>query len=311
MRRTVRKALLGLLVLGCTQGNVAPAPVIDPAPLLADIAYLASDELEGRQAGSAGGATARAFVLERFRHLGLEPAFDGYLMPFLYERDGEIVEGVNAAATLRGTDPALADRWFVVSAHYDHLGVRGGVVFNGADDNASGVAALLAIAADLAERPLRRPVLFATFDAEEDGQWGARALVEAPPVALEHLVLAVNLDMLGRDDGGALWAAGTHHHEWLRPPLERAAKRAAVVLRFGHDRPDEPDDWTFASDHAAFHAAGIPFVYFGVEGHPDYHRPTDDVERIDAEFLAGATALVLQALRELDTSLPPGPARPS
>jgi Zn-dependent M28 family amino/carboxypeptidase len=299
--------------LGCRRERAADAvpPSLQPAALLADVTYLASDELEGRLAGSAGGAAARAFVLERFRDLGLEPAFDGFLRPFRFERGGSWVEGVNAVATLRGTDPSLADRWLVVSAHYDHLGVHDGEIFNGADDNASGVAVLLGLAATLAEAPLRRPVLFAAFDAEESGQWGARAFVAEPPAPLDHIAAAVNLDMLGRGDGGALWASGTRHTPSLRPPLERAARGAAIPLRFGHDAPDQPEDWTLSSDHAAFHTAGIPFVYFGVEDHPDYHRPSDDAASIDAAFLSAAGALVLRALHELDAALPPAAAKAS
>lgn len=296
-------ALLALSVTACGREAADRRAAFDADALLRDVTHLAADELAGRLAGSPGAGAARAFVLERFRRLGLAPAYDGYASPFRFERDGEPVEGVNVVAKLDGTDPALAERWLLLSAHYDHLGVRGGEVFNGADDNASGVAALLAVAAALAERPLGRPVLFAAFDAEEPGQWGARSFVSGPPVPLEQVVIAINLDMLGRDDGGALWAAGTHYHPWLRAPLERAAARAPVALRFGHDVPGDPRDWTGDSDHAAFHAAGIPWVYFGVEDHPDYHRPTDDAERIDAEFLAGAASLVLEATRELDVAL--------
>jgi Zn-dependent M28 family amino/carboxypeptidase len=306
MKNAGARSLLALGLLGlaaCGRDPVHRQVGLDPDPLLRDVSYLAGDELAGRLAGSAGAGMARAFVLERFRQLGLAPAYDGFASPFRFDRSGQPVEGVNVVAKLDGTDPALAERWLVLSAHYDHLGVRGGQVFNGADDNASGVAALLAIAAALAERPLGRPVLFAAFDAEEPGQWGARSFVGAPPVPLEQVAIAINLDMLGRGDGGALWAAGTHYRPWLRAPLARAAERATVPLRFGHDVPGTAHDWTTDSDHAAFHAAGIPWVYFGVEDHADYHRPTDDAERIDAEFLAAATALVLEALRELDAAL--------
>jgi Zn-dependent M28 family amino/carboxypeptidase len=300
-----------VVALGCGGESLPEAPRLDPSALLADVRYLASDELQGRRAGSAGGAAARSYVLERLRALDLDPAYDGYLRPFRFPRGGGAAEGVNVVARLRGTDPALAGEHVVITAHYDHLGVRDGEVFNGADDNASGVAALLAVAAELRDRPLRRPVLFALFDAEEEGQWGARSFVAEPPVPFEELALAVNLDMLGRDDGGALWASGTRHHPWLRAPLRRAAERAPVELRFGHDDPAQPEDWTLESDHVAFHAAGIPFVYFGVEDHPDYHRPTDDADRIDAAFLAGAAELVLAALREVDAAPLASPSRTS
>ena len=316
MSRFLRAAALRRWALACAlamaagcgpRGDTREPPLeasLHPARLLADVAFLASDELAGRRTGTSGAAAARAYLLERFRELRLEPAYDGYLQPFRYEHEGRVTEGVNAVAKVDGTDQALAESWIVVSAHYDHLGVVDGVIHNGADDNASGVAAMLGIAAALAERPLRRPVLFAALDAEESDLQGALALVREPPVPLERLALDVNLDMLGRSDGGALWAAGTSLHPWLREPLERAAAHGGVELRFGHDTAGQPEDWTLESDHAAFHVEGIPFVYFGVEDHRDYHRPTDDIERIDEDFLAGSAALVLRALRELDAVLP-------
>src|SRR5690606_8288364 len=105
---------------------------------------------------------------------------------------------------------------------------------------------------------------------------------------------------------GLLWAGGASHTPALRPILERVAARAPVTLRLGHDRPGAPegDDWTQLSDHAAFHGRGIPFVYFGVEDHPDYHRPTDDVERIVPEEFVAAVQTILIGLRELDGALP-------
>jgi len=95
--------------------------------------------------------------------------------------------------------------------------------------------------------------------------------------------------------------------------LESVADRAPLALRLGHDRPDAPegDDWTTQSDHGAFHAAGIPFVYFGVEDHPDYHRPTDDFEAVNPADFVGAARTVLAALRALDAALPlPPPEAP-
>jgi Zn-dependent M28 family amino/carboxypeptidase len=193
----------------------------------------------------------------------------------------------------------------VLTAHYDHVGVREGEIFNGADDNASGAAALLEIARRVAAEPLEHTLVVALLDAEESGSQGARAFVEDPPVALERVALNVNLDMVSRT-AGLLWAGGASHTPSLRPVLERVSAMAPVTLRLGHDRPGAPegDDWTHLSDHAAFHARGIPFVYFGVEDHEDYHRPTDDVERIDPGEYVAAVRTILIGLRELDAALP-------
>ncbi|HET9947311.1 MAG TPA: M28 family peptidase, partial [Longimicrobiales bacterium] len=197
----------------------------------------------------------------------------------------------------------------VLTAHYDHLGVIDGEIYNGADDNASGSAALLELTRAAVAEPLRHTLVVALLDAEEEGSWGAKAFLDDPPVPLESIVLNVNLDMVARTDG-ELWAAGASHTRALRPVLERLAQDALVRLRLGHDRPNAPegDDWTEASDHAAFHELGIPFVYFGVEDHVDYHEPTDDFERIDPGELLAAVRTIHAGLRALDRE-PPLPAR--
>jgi Zn-dependent M28 family amino/carboxypeptidase len=191
----------------------------------------------------------------------------------------------------------------VVTAHYDHLGVRGGQVFNGADDNASGVAALLAVAAQLsADRP-NHSVLFAALDAEELGLRGARALLAKPPVPLEQMAMNVNLDMVARDAGNVLYASGTAHYPFLKPLLSDVA-RPPVVLRFGHDVAGaRGDDWTRDSDHFPFHEAGIPYVYFGVEDEAQHHKATDDADTVTPEFFVGAANTILAAIRKIDSNL--------
>jgi Zn-dependent M28 family amino/carboxypeptidase len=239
----------------------------------------------------------RAWLVERFAAASLDAA----QMPFDL---GDGQEGANVVATVPGTGEGEAV--IVVTAHFDHLGARNGTVYNGADDNASGTAALLALAAELVARPPSNTVMLVALDAEESGLRGARAFVADPPVSLDRIVLNVNLDMLGRSVAGELYAAGTSHYPELRPPLEAVAGIAPVTLRFGHDDPSlGRDDWTFQSDHGAFHRAGIPFVYFGVEDHEDYHRPTDDVARIDADFYARAVDTVILAVEGLDRHLAP------
>ena len=114
------------------------------------------------------------------------------------------------------------------------------------------------------------------------GLLGARAFLAAKPVPVDAIALDVNLDMVSHSDSGELWAAGTAYTPALRPVLDSLARIAPVHLRFGHDRPGVAgqQDWTNESDQGPFHAAGIPFIYFGVEDHKDYHKPTDDPETI-------------------------------
>jgi Zn-dependent M28 family amino/carboxypeptidase len=264
---------------------------------MAVVEELASPRYAGRRTGSEGGRAARAYVRDGFAEIGLEPAGTaGYEQPFAF---GEYRDAANLVGLVRGGRPEL--KAFVITAHYDHLGIREGATFHGADDNASGVAALLAIARAVKDAPLRRTAVFAALDAEELGLQGAKALVARPPVPLARVALNINFDMLARNDRNEIYAAGTYHHPWLRPLLEDVQRRAAVTIRFGHDRPGTgDDDWTLQSDHGVFHQAGVPFVYFGVEDHPDYHRPTDTADKIDESFFNNVVGMALEAVRRLD-----------
>jgi len=283
------------------KGAATPAPAgrVDAGQMLGDVRALADDAMEGRAAGTPGGARARAYLVGRFRQVGLSPLGEGFEQPFALRGGGT---GVNLVGHVAGRDAAAG--LFVITAHYDHLGVRGGQVYNGADDNASGVAALLQLAAHFTRERPAHTLVFAALDAEEAGLQGATALVAALKREGRRVALNVNLDMVSRGDRGALYAAGAHHTPALRPHLERAAAAAPVKLLLGHDRPElGRDDWTNQSDHYAFHREKIPFVYFGVEDHKDYHRPTDDFEAIAPDFYTRAVETILGAVAELDKNL--------
>ncbi len=270
--------------------------------LMRDVRVLAHDSMAGRLVGSDGSRAARRYILSRLRALGVEVDSQ----TFEFERGGAAVTGVSVAGIVPGTDGVAGEDAFVLTAHYDHLGVRDGDVYNGADDNASGVAALLAIAEALNERPLTRQVSLVFLDAEEGGLNGARAFVDAVSQLVdvrEAMALNVNLDMVSRSDS-ELWVAGTYQNPALRPVVEGVPPAAGVVLRFGHDSPEwtGSDNWSGASDHAVFDRAGVPFLYFGVEDHPDYHRPTDDAERIDPAWYRASVETILRAVRALDAA---------
>lgn len=291
-----------------------PAPAqaerlrIDSERLMQTVTTLADAKFEGRAAGSPGGIAARAYVLERFKIIGLHPVGGAYVYPFKFTRKATTSSGEGSGANVLGMclgkDQTLP--MFVVSAHYDHLGVRDGVIYHGADDNASGVAAMLEVAAYCQKNPLRRNVVFAAFDAEEGGLNGARVFVSDGPVPRARIGLNINLDMVSRSDSREIFIAGTYHTPALKPPLELVAKRAPITVLFGHDRPvamaGGVDDWTNQSDHGPFHAAKIPFVYFGVEDHPDYHKPTDTADKINRGFFIDAAATILDAVVQLDAA---------
>jgi len=288
--------LLGSAPLAPSRGQSPAEP--DSARLLLDLSILAADSMEGRAPGTPGGDRARRFLLRSLGDARVEPLGGAYERPFTWSGG----QGVNLVGVVPGTG---AEGTIVLTAHYDHEGVHGGQIYNGADDNASGAAAALEVARSVVASPLRHDLVVALVDAEESGLRGARAFVADPPVPLERVLLDINLDMVARTDG-VLWAAGAYHTPALRPVLESVSERSPLTLRLGHDRAGAPegDDWTSASDHGPFHEAGIPFVYFGVEDHPDYHRPTDDFERVDPGEFVDAVRTILLAVRALDAALP-------
>jgi Zn-dependent M28 family amino/carboxypeptidase len=310
-----------------TSGRVAlqRIPSLDSARLLADVGRLAHDSMAGRAVGTPENAKARAYLISELRRIGIAPIGGNYEHAFARARrarpdtSGRVqatpdsVRGVNVVAMLPGTqDP---ERIIVVSAHYDHVGVRNGQIYNGADDNASGTAGVLALAAHFKAHPPRHTMLFVFFDAEELGLVGARAFVANPPVALDRIGANVNLDMVSRSDKEELWAAGAGHYPQLRPLLESVAAEAPVKLLLGHDSGAGRDDWTNLSDQGAFHAVGIPVVLFSVEDHADYHQPTDDPEKVQVAFYVGSMRTIAAYLQRLDADLParvpaPAAARP-
>ena len=254
--------------------------------------------------------------MDEFREAGLTPGgTDGFLQPFtLTSRDsdpspasGSSAQVGGAAANVIGLVPGRERqrKLLVITAHHDHLGIRDGVLYPGADDNASGVAVLLAAARHFVRNPPRHPMMFAALDAEEIGLRGARALIDSPVLPRNGIAMAINLDMVSRSAANEIFAAGTYHTPWLTPLLEDVQRRSVVRIRLGHDRPASLasglEDWTQLSDHGPFHEAGVPFVYFGVEDHGDYHKPSDTADRIDPRFFGDTADMIVDAVRTFDT----------
>ena len=299
--------LVAAAVAACAGAGAEQAPQIDRDQLLADLRVLSADDMQGRLVGSPGGAKARAHVLERFEASGIRPFGGSYEHPFTFTtgRDGATSErtGVNVVGHVAGT--ARPDRYIVITAHYDHVGIRGGEVFNGADDNASGTAALFAIGRHFSANPPANSLMLAALDGEEGGLRGARALVGQPPAPLSAIQLNLNLDMIARDPDDRLYAAGTFHYPFLRPYVEQVAAAAPVRLLLGHDEPGRAgvEDWTSDSDHFAFHQQQIPFIYFGVEDFAQHHKATDDFDTITHDFYVRAVRTIVEAVRVFDANL--------
>ncbi|MCU0451118.1 MAG: M28 family peptidase [Bernardetiaceae bacterium] len=308
MKPTAWLALFYLLASGpaaLAQTAAAPAP-LNTQQLLADVQVLASDSLAGRLTGDAGGLKAKNYLLRRFAALGLQKFGGSYEQPFRFKnRRGDTIQATNLIGYIKGTQNP--DRYLVLCAHYDHLGTRNGQVFAGADDNASGVATILALAAYFKQHPPQHSLIIFSPDAEEQGLQGAKHFVAHPPVPLEAIALNINIDMLSRNDSNEFYACGPHHFPGLKPLIEaQVVASSPAKLRFGHDQPGLPpgQDWSSASDHGPFFRAGIPFIYFGVEDHADYHRPTDTFARIQPAFFAAAAEQVRQIVAQgLDPAL--------
>ncbi|MFN7056584.1 M28 family peptidase [Hyphomonas sp.] len=288
------------------------AQFIEAGPMLHMAEVLSSDALEGRAVGTPGNEAARGFILKRFEELGLEPFTEAgfeYAFPVLPRPERtcnappEERRGVNLLARIPGRTPGEGPV-MVLTAHYDHLGACDGEIFNGADDNASGTAALLALADYFRRRPPRHDIVIAALDAEEHGLLGARTLVRMPELEMERVALNINLDMVSRSEAGELYAAGTYHTPALVALVDEVAARAPVTLLMGHDRPEDgPNDWTLQSDHGPFHLFGVPFLYFGVEDHPGYHNPTDTFDAITPDFYVRAADTIAMAARAADAML--------
>lgn len=309
--------LSALVVAACAgaQSTNAPAtdpnaiPALDSAQLIGDLFRLSHDSMGGRAAMTPENAKARAYLIAELRRIGVAPMGASYEQPFAMPRRNrpDSVKGVNVVAQVRGS--RFPDRVIVISAHYDHVGPRNGNVYNGADDNASGTAALLQMAAHFQRHRPTHTLVFAFFDAEEMGLLGARAFVANPPVPLAQIAANVNMDMVARGDNGTLWAVGTTPHPVMKPIVEALVPAAPVTVKMGYDTGSGRDNWTSLSDQGAFHAQGIPFVYFGVEDHADYHEPTDDPEKVNQGWYYNAARTIAAFVTRLDVAVAAWPAR--
>lgn len=298
-------ALIGLTFISSRGGHESyDAKTFKPGPVIGMLKGLSADELQGRAIGSAGSQRAQEMIESRMQALELLKITDSYRHPFEITVEDKVLKGTNLIGVIGGTSKSL--NRIILTAHYDHVGVKNGEIYNGADDNASGVAALFAVAEHFKRKktPPKHTLVFVFFDGEESDLAGAKALMADPPLPQKQFAFNLNLDMVARADNGTLWASGAYHTPALTPLIEGVAKDAPLVLKQGFDgsNPDQ-DDWTTQSDHAVFHEAGIPYLYLGVEDHKDYHKPTDTFENIDQDTFLKSVETVVQITMALDEQL--------
>jgi hypothetical protein len=293
--RTVAIVLAALVTPVAHGAGGDPEPEVDR--LKAHVVTLASPEFGGRRGEVA--EKSRVYLIDEFKKLKLEPLFDGSYYQDVPDREPAPIMGRNVGAKLVGSDPKLRDEWVIVSAHFDHLGVRNGVLYPGADDNATSVAMMLEVARCLVrstEKP-RRSVMLIGFDLEERGLYGSRYFAEHSPVPLDRVALFVTADMLGRSLGGVcprhVFVMGTERfpesREWVRTA---SAGKPITVGLLGSDLL-----LIDRSDYSPFRLRRIPFLFFSTGENPCYHSPSDTADTIDYPKLEANSRMIYAVVR--------------
>ncbi|MDO6595588.1 M28 family peptidase [Oceanihabitans sp. 2_MG-2023] len=268
--------------------------------LLHHVQVLSSDAFQGRRTGTAGAEKAKNYIVNKFQNLQVLPLTESFEQHFNFTRRSKAYKGINVLGLIKGTQKP--EEFIVLSAHYDHEGIQGGKIFNGADDDASGISALFAFAEYFQKNPPKHSVILAAVDAEELGLIGSKYFVENSVIPQESIKLNINMDMISRSIKNELFAIGTRYYKHLEPAVKNIASSENLKLLIGHDGSDSLEDWTNASDHASFHKFKIPFIYFGVEDHKDYHKPTDDYENIHPNFYQNAVTTIITVFKTLDST---------
>jgi hypothetical protein len=306
--KVVLVVLISLLFVSCKQ-KIIPLEknssekkigdyLYNTKALLENIKTLSSDAFEGRRTGTSGALKSQNYIIEHFKKRGVAPLDNSYKQSFQFKSRGKAYQGVNVLGVIEGTE--AAQNYIVISAHYDHEGIKQGEIYNGADDDASGISALFAFAEYFKTNPPKHHIILAAFDGEELGLKGADFFVNNSIVPLEHIKLNLNMDMISRSKKNELFVVGTRYYKQLEPALINFNGFGEVNLLIGHDGNDQKEDWTYSSDHALFHKKNIPFLYFGVVDHEDYHKPTDVFENINVEFYKDAVQSVILVFQKLD-----------
>ncbi|WDE09496.1 M28 family peptidase [Thalassomonas haliotis] len=260
---------------------------------------------------SQGNEKARVYIINALKGLEVAPLGQDYRHVF---NDKAGRDGANVIGYIPGTD--FPQQYIVLSAHFDHIGKGARVIYNGADDNASGTAALLAIAEQVKQTPLRYSLILLFSDGEEVGLVGAHAFIRSYQALLADIKLNINLDMIAGDRGTKklrfiskgvdslldkqglkMWA---RLRDSARIQVKKGFKSGSSSIARGSSAVNNRIRWRAASDHYVFYKAKIPFIYFGVGTHKNYHTGNDDFNGINREFYLAATASICRQIYLLD-----------
>lgn len=326
MKKTIGLSLL-LLILSCANKKVnetkpTPPPTkyintITAADLKEHLFIVASDEMQGRETGSEGQKKAGNYLIQQYQNnqipfpTGLTNYYQKVPAEFLKTRSGENLNpSENICAFIEGSEKP--DEVIVISAHYDHIGVKNGKIFNGADDDGSGTVALLEIAqafqiAKNEGNGPKRSILLLHVTGEEHGLLGSRYYSENPIFPLANTVCNINIDMIGRRDtdhsttNNYVYVIGADRlsSELHNITVSENKKHIQLDLDFKFNALNEPNHYYERSDHYNFAKNGIPSVFFFNGVHADYHRSTDTPDKIEFDALAKRTQLAFVVAWEL------------
>ncbi|WP_298878497.1 M28 family peptidase [uncultured Polaribacter sp.] len=278
-----------------------------------DVHFLASDKLEGRQTGTKGEKAAADYIVKRFKELGLNPkGTEGFIQPFTFKPKTnpheEVKFDVNGDGTITGNNVIgytdnKAKNTVVIGAHYDHLGYGGEgslyrdsikTVHNGADDNASGIAILLNLAAKLKGKNTNNNYLFMAFSGEEMGLLGSNYFVKNPTIDTKKVSYMINLDMVGRlKKDSALAVYGTGTSPIFKQTLKSHNNNFKLI---------EHESGVGPSDYTSFYLADMPVLHFFTGQHEDYHRPSDDAEKLNYDGMEIISKYIFNIITDLDNN---------
>lgn len=277
---------------------------------------IASDEMDGRDTGSPGQKRAGEYMVNYYKGLGISypKALGSYYQKvpadFMKKRGGgNLPDSENILAFIEGSEKP--EEIVVISGHYDHVGTRNGVVYNGADDDGSGTVAVMEIAkafqaAKKAGNGPKRSILFLHVTGEEHGLFGSEFYTDNPVFPLANTVVDLNIDMIGRDDPENrgkqyVYVIGSEMLSSQLKVINEAANKKTnnLELNYKYDDPNDTERLYYRSDHYNFAKNNVPVAFFFDGIHEDYHKPTDDVEKIDYNLLAKRTQLVFTTAWEI------------
>ena len=328
--RSIINILLVIPFFSFSQENIKYSNTININDLYDHIEILSSDSLEGRETGKPGQKMAAHYIANHFKNIGI-PAFkrNTYFQKFKVKsqrhvckcddcdltffkrifKSNQTIRGENVLGYIEGTD--LKDELIIITAHYDHLGKHDSLIFNGADDDASGVAGAMEIAeafmiAKNEGYGPRRSILIMPVSGEEKGLLGSEYYTDNPIYPLENTIANLNIDMIGRlddwhDNGNYVYLIGSDRLSIELHNLneEINAKYIGLDLDYRFNDEEDPNRYYYRSDHYNFAKNNIPVIFYFNGIHEDYHRPSDTIEKLDFNKIETITKLIFLTAWEL------------